>query len=209
LRFRTHSAFPRLWQRLLGWVCYFPTTSVFRFSQPPDAFIRPKPAGLISYRIRSWALPSKPSSSRAAAHCFQCLFPLDVFTSSGLCSTRESAILFSCLDCHRTRSSPGLSSLQGFPSCCTCLAFTIQPLLQLPFGRVRPTGSTLGFLSQQARLVSLETAYPLGILDLMIHHARSFHAKILGSPPKAPGVRHRPLISPSSNPALPCQSRAS
>jgi len=31
-------------------------------------------------------------------------------------------------------------------------------------------------------------------------HARSNNAGILESPPKAPGVRHRPRVSPSSNP---------
>jgi hypothetical protein len=31
-----------------------PTASAFRFSQPPDALIRPEPAGLVSCRIRSW-----------------------------------------------------------------------------------------------------------------------------------------------------------
>lgn len=31
------------------------TACVFRCSQPLDALIRPKPAGFISHRIRSWA----------------------------------------------------------------------------------------------------------------------------------------------------------
>jgi hypothetical protein len=89
----TGSAFPEVSDPLsvsplvaaaYGWVCYFPTTSVFRFSQPLDAFIRLKPAGLLSCRIRSWARPSKPSSSHAAVRHFRRPFPLDVSTSSGL-----------------------------------------------------------------------------------------------------------------------------
>jgi hypothetical protein len=31
-----------------------PTASAFRFSRPPDALIRPVPAGLVSCQIRSW-----------------------------------------------------------------------------------------------------------------------------------------------------------
>jgi hypothetical protein len=36
-----------------------PTTCVFRFSQPPDAFIRPGPTGHVSCRIRSWVHPTE------------------------------------------------------------------------------------------------------------------------------------------------------
>jgi hypothetical protein len=97
LRFFTHSALPRLGHRLIGWDRYFPTASVFRFSQPPDAFFRPKPVGLISCQIRPWVRPSKPSSPRAAVHCSQCLSPLDVSTSSGFFSARRSAFQPSCL----------------------------------------------------------------------------------------------------------------
>jgi hypothetical protein len=35
-------------------VCLARPACASRFSQPPDAFIRPEPAGPISYRIRSW-----------------------------------------------------------------------------------------------------------------------------------------------------------
>jgi len=88
----TGSAFPEVSDPLsvsppaavvLGWARYFPTTSVFRFSQPLDAFNRLKPAGLLSCRIRSWARPSKLSSSRAAVRRLRRHFPLDVSTSSG------------------------------------------------------------------------------------------------------------------------------
>jgi hypothetical protein len=34
-----------------------PTACAFRFSQPPDALIRPEPAGLVSCQIRSWGSP--------------------------------------------------------------------------------------------------------------------------------------------------------
>jgi hypothetical protein len=35
------------------------TASAFRFSQPPDAFSRSEPAGLVSCQIRSWGSPSR------------------------------------------------------------------------------------------------------------------------------------------------------
>jgi len=54
------------------------TACAFRFSQPPGAFIRPEPAGLISCRIRSWGHPPELSSSRAAVRCFQRRSPLGV-----------------------------------------------------------------------------------------------------------------------------------
>jgi hypothetical protein len=59
LRFLAHSASSHFWQRLSSWACYFPTTSVLRFSQPLNAFIRQKSAGLISCQIRSWTFPPK------------------------------------------------------------------------------------------------------------------------------------------------------
>jgi hypothetical protein len=34
-----------------------PIACAFRFSQPPDASVRPEPAGLVSCRIRSWGSP--------------------------------------------------------------------------------------------------------------------------------------------------------
>jgi len=51
------SAFPRLGQRLHRSSLPNSTTCAFRFSQPPGAFFRPKPAGPISCRIRPWGLP--------------------------------------------------------------------------------------------------------------------------------------------------------
>lgn len=36
-----------------------PTACVSRFSQPPDASIRPEPADLVSCQIRSWGSPSR------------------------------------------------------------------------------------------------------------------------------------------------------
>jgi len=50
----------------------------FRLSQPLGAFIRPKPADLVSCRIRSWGHPSELSSFRAAPRRFQRRYPLDV-----------------------------------------------------------------------------------------------------------------------------------
>jgi len=62
------TAFPRMRQRLRGSGMPIPTACVSRFSQPPDAFIRPMPAGLVSCQIRSWGSPFRAlllSHSRA------------------------------------------------------------------------------------------------------------------------------------------------
>jgi hypothetical protein len=49
------SASPRTWQRLFDWPGLpHRTTCASRFSQPPGAFIRPVPGGLVSCHIRSW-----------------------------------------------------------------------------------------------------------------------------------------------------------
>jgi hypothetical protein len=49
------SASPRTWQRLFDWPGLpHRTTYASRFSQPPGAFIRPVPGGLVSCHIRSW-----------------------------------------------------------------------------------------------------------------------------------------------------------
>jgi len=112
------------------------TASASRFSQPPGAFIRPEPAGLVSCRIRSWGHPSELFSSRVAARCFQRRSPLDVRTtrnerppSSGSSSTRESATEFSVLDRHPARNSPGPFSLQGIPALCDDPTFAGPPLM--------------------------------------------------------------------------------
>jgi hypothetical protein len=57
------------------------TACAFRFSQPLGAFIRPKPAGLVSCRIRSWGHPPELFSSRAAVRCSQRRSPLGVRTA--------------------------------------------------------------------------------------------------------------------------------
>ena len=97
LRFRPLQRFPSLGQRheLVGNA--IPTACAFRFSQPPGAFIRPEPAGLVSCRIRSWGHPPELCSSRVAVRCLQRHSPLGVSTPSGFCSTRESATRSSCL----------------------------------------------------------------------------------------------------------------
>jgi len=69
------------------------TASVFRFSQPHDALIRPKSAGFISHRIRSWDLPSELCSSHAAVHCFQCVSSLLTFLRLQGLTPRQSPLL--------------------------------------------------------------------------------------------------------------------
>jgi hypothetical protein len=48
------TAYPRTGQRHEWPGLPRPTACASRFSQPPGAFIRPEPAGLVSCRIRSW-----------------------------------------------------------------------------------------------------------------------------------------------------------
>jgi hypothetical protein len=48
------TAYPRSGQRLKEDGLAYPTACASRFSQPPDAFIRPEPGGLVSCHIRSW-----------------------------------------------------------------------------------------------------------------------------------------------------------
>jgi hypothetical protein len=81
LRFRPLQRFPSTGQRheMVGNAC--PTACAFRLSQPPDAFIRPEPAGLVPCRIRSWGHPPELSSSRAAVRCFQRRSPHGVQTA--------------------------------------------------------------------------------------------------------------------------------
>jgi len=69
---------------------HFPTACAFRFSQPPGAFIRSEPAGLVSCRIRSWGYPPELSSSRAAVRRFQRRYPLGVRTAFRVFAPRES-----------------------------------------------------------------------------------------------------------------------
>jgi hypothetical protein len=49
-----YSVFPVRGSGLSGRGCQYPPACASRFSQPPDAFIRPEPAGLVSCRYRSW-----------------------------------------------------------------------------------------------------------------------------------------------------------
>lgn len=122
---------------------------------------------------------------------------------SGFCSTRESATRSSCLGWHRARSSPGSFPLQGVHSLGAGPAFTGPPLVRLLLRTKRPSGAPLQGLSRRRPgLVSLETADPPGVCGLLVVMPVRATPWILESPPKAPGVRHRPLVSPSSNPRV-------
>jgi hypothetical protein len=115
------------------------TTSASRFSQPPDAFFRPEPAGLISCQIRSWGRPPELSPSRAAARRFRRHSPLDIGSThnespclQGFSPRESPPPNLSDLDRNPARSSPGPFSLQGFHSFCDDLVFTRSPFLWLP-----------------------------------------------------------------------------
>jgi hypothetical protein len=163
VRFVAPTASPRAGQRLLYSALPGLSASVFRFSQPPDAFIRPAPAGHVSDRIRSWGPhPSELCPSHAAVRRFRRLCPHDVSdnplrlsppsssrrqkpksnplattlnnvkarglpSSSGPCSTQESATLPGVLD------RPGHVALLGFfPSRVFPLAGMARPSPCLP-----------------------------------------------------------------------------
>jgi hypothetical protein len=152
-----------------------PTACASRFSQPPGAFIRPEPAGLVSCRIRSWGSALQSFLPLAQPYAVSSAVTLLTFQpSSGSCSTRESASRLSGLGRSRARSSPGPFSLQGLHSPCDASAFAAAPLLWFaPSDASGQTGSTSGCLSQRAWLVSLETANPPGLCDLLVRHACS------------------------------------
>jgi len=93
LRFLPLQRFPALGSGISWSGLLLPTACAFRFSQPPGAFIRPKPAGLIPCRIRSWGHPPELSSSHAAVRCFQRHSPLGVQTAFRVFTPRESPLL--------------------------------------------------------------------------------------------------------------------
>jgi hypothetical protein len=93
LRFLPLQRFPALGSGISWPGLLLPTACAFRFSQPPGALIRPKPAGLIPCRIRSWGHPPKLCSSRAAVHCFQRRSPLSVQTAFRVFTPRKSPLL--------------------------------------------------------------------------------------------------------------------
>jgi len=148
---------------------HLPTACVFRFSQPHDAFIRPEPAGLVSCRIRSWGIPPELSSSSAAVRCFQRHSPLGVPTAFRVllrARVRHSI--------QRFRLKTERVALLGlFPSRVLTLSALAQPSPSLPSygyppGRERPWGLHFRVSHAESRLVSFETADPLGVLGLLV-----------------------------------------
>jgi hypothetical protein len=128
-----------------------PTACAYRFSQPPGAFIRPEPAGLVSCQIRSWgfalqsiAPPAQPYAVSGAATLMTLRRPAAASqpalanrrngppspasgkpakrpSPSGFCSTRESATRPRRVRPVGARSSPGLFRP---PGCFPSLAWT-------------------------------------------------------------------------------------
>jgi hypothetical protein len=200
LRFRPLQRLPSTEQRheLVGNAC--PTACTFRLSQPPGAFIRPEPAGLVSCRIRSWGHPSELSSSRAAARCLQRRSPRGVQTAFRVLlrtRVRFPIQLF--------KLKTGYVALLGlFPSRVFSLSTLDRPSPDLP-----SCGYLLGLTAERAPLQGLSRrerglslSRPptlLGFVAFWSSCSFESHRGILESPPKALGVRHRPLTSPSSN----------
>jgi hypothetical protein len=160
----------------------------------------PSLPGLVSCRIRSWGHPPELSSSRAAVRCFQRRSPLDVRNAFRVllhAGVRHPVQLFKLktervallgLFPSRVLSLPTLARPSSDLPSCGC-RLRRKRLNQLHY-RVSHVESTAG-LSRDCR--PSWGLWPSG------RHTRSSHALILESPPKAPGVRHRPLNSPSLN----------
>jgi len=180
-----------------------PTACAFRFSQPLDAFIRSKPAGLVSCRIRSWGHPPELSSSRAAVRCFQRRSPLGVPTAFRvfICARVRRSIQRFRLKTERVALLGLLPSRVFLPSALSRHSPAL-PSCGWLIGRKRPNAlhSRVSHAEGSVRL-SRDHRPSWGLLPLG-RHARASLARILESPPKAPGVRHRPLVSLSSNPWL-------
>jgi len=180
---------------------HLPTACAFRFSQPRGAFIRSEPAGLVSCRIRSWGHPPELSSSRAAVRCSQRRYPPGV-------PTAFRALLHARVrhSVQRFRLKTERVALLGiFPSRVFTPSALDRPSPDLPScgyspGRKRP--NEIHFRVSHAEGVAClsRDCQPSWGFRPHDRHARSSFTRILESPPKAPGVRHRPLVSPSSNP---------
>jgi hypothetical protein len=186
------------------------TACVFRFSQPLDAFFRFEPAGLVSCRIRSRVHPPKLSSSNAAVRCFQRRSPLGVPTAFRVllrAGIRHSVQRFRL-------NTERVAPLGLFPSRVLSLSALVRPSPDLPscgclLGRKRP--SSLHFRvshAERSARLSRDRRPSWGLWPPGRHACSSIDG-ILESPPKAPGVRHRPPLSLSSNPTLLCRSQTS
>jgi hypothetical protein len=139
------SAYPRTGQRHEWPGLPRPTACASRFSQPPGAFIRPEPAGPISYRIRSWgfalqsfvplvqpyAVSDAPTLLTLLEGLMESLQPArpnpkirtkpttekprPTTSPTGSCSARESATYQRWFRPKAARGSPGLSPSRVFP----------------------------------------------------------------------------------------------
>lgn len=129
-------------------------------------------------------------------------FPLLTFPpSSGCCSARKSATRLSGLDQIRARSSPGYLPLQGVLSHGDGPAFTGPPLLRFnhpDHDRQEDRRSRVSLAKSKACL-SRDCRPSWGLWPREPSHLFECRG-ILESPPRGPGVRHRLLVSPSSNP---------
>jgi hypothetical protein len=123
-----------------------------RFSRPLGAFIRVVPAGLVSYRIRSWGCTLQSLPPHVQPYAVSGALPLSPFPIPhqlavtppkrlylptgpkrlglrGLLHTRVRHSNSSCLGCRRARSSHGFRALQGVLPHRRARAFTRAPLM--------------------------------------------------------------------------------
>jgi len=154
--------------------------------------------------------PPELSSSCAAVRCLQRLSPHGVLTAFRVflrAGVRHPI--------QRFRLKTGRVALLGlFPSRVLPLSALNQPSLVLPscgysLGRKRPNGLHFRVSHTESTACLSQDRRPSWGLWPCGRHARSSVARILESPPKAPGVRHRPLVGPSSNTCSTLRSRTS
>jgi hypothetical protein len=173
-----------------------PAPSGYRNLLAPSS--APSLPGLISCRIRSWGHPPELCSSRAAVRCSQRRSPLGVRAAFRVllhAGVRHPVQLFKL-------KTERVALLGIFPSRVCALSTLARPSPDLPSCGFQLRRKRLNWLHfRVSHVESLARLSRDGLPSWGLwpfgRHARSSSTLILESPPKAPGVRHRPLNSPS------------
>jgi hypothetical protein len=209
------SAFPRTGQLHDCSADALPSACVYRFSQPPDAFLRPVPAGpyfrpdpLLGFSLQSLVPPAqphavsgavalvslghrpypRPAPSRRSRSSAPVARPQAVGEAppSGPCSTRESDRPGRWFRPTRARSSLGIHPLQGTPSRWNGTAFTAPPLLWLPQPTSGRNSTTGSCLPASPAGLTWRLPALLGFRALC--SSRTFERQaVRESPPRRPG----------------------
>jgi hypothetical protein len=180
---------------------HLPTACAFRFSQPLGAFIRPSLPALfhagsaLGVTLQSFLPPVQPCVVSNAS-------PLLAFQPpSGFCSAPESATRSGGLGQKTERVALlGIFPFRVFSLSALSRPSPVLPSCSYPLGRNRPNGLHFRVSHAESTACLSRNRRPSWGLWPFSRHIRLGVAWILESPPKAPGVRHRPLDSPSLNP---------